>query len=131
MVATRYQAIPELRNDCAVVALQAIEDLTGLYDHVGIILSHTLKGGVRNTKVTQWLLDHGYKPARVPRRGQDKITGIVILRVNSRRMNHLVTMVDGRLYDRFYPYGVSLAQYRADRPTLKISIRLLYVKVSQ
>jgi hypothetical protein len=58
-------------------------------------------------------LKHKLRLIKTPRRGQDKINGIVHLYANNFTGHHLVAMVDGMVFDIAAPEGMPIKQYQS------------------
>src|SRR6266404_855880 len=126
------------KNDCVIVA---IANATGLsYDEIAAKLP-VGKHGVMHSEWTNYLKELGwYLSPSVPRRGQDKITGIVRLISNKKATGHLVYMRDGIVFDSFAPNGMSIKEYQSKqtrchiqqiwRPIVKIDIPVVDTDVS-
>lgn len=120
------------KNDCVIVA---IANATGLsYDEIAAKLTLG-KRGINHLDWTNYLKSLGwYLSPSVPRRGQDKITGIVRMISNKKATGHLVYMKNGIIFDSFAPNGMPIKEYQSKqtkyhiqqiwRREVKIDIRL-------
>ena len=106
-------------NDCAIVALSAYFGIP--YDDVLAELKDlaikfpmvwNFHKGTPTVLHNAFCFKRGLKPIPVPRRGQDKITGIVSLHAANAKNGHLVACIDGIIFDAFVPEGMPIAEYR-------------------
>ena len=98
-------------NDCAVVAVVAV---TGKpYEFVASELRYSPRHGVMCCHLDAFLSAEGFTRQPIPRRGQDKMTGLIRLTSGSKfSVGHLVIIVNGLIFDGFVK-GMPIAEYRA------------------
>src|SRR5215471_10470385 len=109
------------KNDCAIVALThyfgidyhcVINELQGYADKLGIKW-HREKG-TPQALINAFCYARGLnKVVKIPRRGQDKLTGIVTLYNNNKTQYHCVAMIDGNVFDLVAPEGMHISEYRS------------------
>jgi len=99
------------KNDCAVVALSTF--FNEPYDEVAAELGYDPKYGVMNDKTQEFCKKRGMVQLPVPRRGQEKLSGIArICSIGSRfASGHLVVLRDGILFDAAHPNGCPIRDY--------------------
>src|SRR5262245_54492112 len=114
------------KNDCVIVAIANANNLS--YENVAARLPKPdAKNGLFISQYEPLLKELGWIQQRViPRRGQDKITGLVRIKYGMRRMGHLVYMKVGIIFDAFHPNGITLAEYKARH--YNVHINMLWVK---
>jgi len=107
--------ISRSKNDCAVIALS--EFFNEPYDDVSKELEYNPKYGVRDEKTQEFCKKRGMVQLPVPRRGQEKLSGIArICSIGSRfASGHLVVLRDGILFDAAYPNGCPIREYLTRR----------------
>lgn len=107
------------KNDCTIVALTAYfgisyeqvrEELMGHAIRLGMVWK--MHKGTPNILCQAFCYKRGLSPRLVPRRGQDKITGIVSLHSAGASTGHMVAMIDGIVFDADNPNGMPIAQYQ-------------------
>lgn len=108
------------KNDCAIVALSAFFKLEPevIELEIGQIcgelgLNWRVDKGTPNLAWQKFAERRGLKANPVPRRGQDKMTGLICLRSGAgSRSGHMVCVISGLVFDAFVK-GMPIAQYRA------------------
>lgn len=118
----------QTKNDCAIVA---ISNATGMsYDDIAKRLPQPDKRrGIQNKDWTALIESLGWiKQRTIPRRGQDRITGIVRMISNKRASGHLVYMKNGIVYDSQHLTGLPIKEYQL-RHT-KCHIQMIWIKPS-
>lgn len=106
-------------NDCAIVACShyfgisydnvALE-FQELVDRANITWQRTMGTPIFITR--SFFYKRGLKMVKVPRHGQEKISGVVSMHRNGALKGHLVAMIDGIVFDAFEPEGLPIKQYQ-------------------
>ncbi len=107
------------KNDCTIVALthyfgldynDVREELLALSIKLGIVWN--MHKVTPNILAQAFCYKRGLKSTLVPRRGQDKITGIVSMHATGTKKGHMVAMIDGIVFDALQPEGMPIKDYQ-------------------
>lgn len=106
-------------NDCAIVALcnyfgvdyaEVVTELLAIAVEKGVVWN--IKRETPNAISWEFCRKRGLIQRTVPRRGQEKISGIVSLHSAGARLGHMVVMIDGIVFDAFFPEGIPIKEYQ-------------------
>lgn len=115
------------KNDCAIVA---IANATGLsYDEIQSRLPKPGKHGLSHDSFVPLIESFGFvRLQKIPRRGQEKITGIVRMISNKRVSGHLVYMKNGIVFDSFHPQGIPIKDYQSR--ISKCHVQMIWIRLT-
>ena len=108
------------KNDCAIVAFShyfgidydsVTNELQSYANELGINWIRT--NGTPIILIRCYCLKHKLRLIKTPRRGQDKITGIVHMYSDNFKRHHLVAMIDGYVFDIAAPNGMPIKDYQS------------------
>lgn len=100
------------KNDCVIVAISNAtgKDYKTVQTELGVT---STPDGIQLSVYRPYLIRLGWtKRQSIPRRGQDKITGIARLIGSSRIYGHLVYIKSGIVYDILAPNGMPIKDYQ-------------------
>ncbi len=106
-------------NDCAIVACShyfgidydvIVAEFQSIADSLCIRWNRSV--GTPSDITSIFCRRRGLNNYPVPRRGQDKITGIVSMHSANAARGHMVAMIDGIVFDAFVPEGKPIAEYQ-------------------
>lgn len=106
-------------NDCAIVALthyfglpyeEVLLELYAIAKELGI--KWNPHKGTPNVISWRFCEKRGLIKRSVPRRGQDKISGLVQLHSAGASSGHMVAMIDGYVFDAIFPDGIPIKEYQ-------------------
>jgi hypothetical protein len=107
-------------NDCAIVACShyfgihydaVVTEFQTIADELGIQWKR--QKGTPSCITDMFCARRGLNQYPVPRRGQEKITGVISLHSANARSGHMVCMIDGIVFDAFAPEGIPIREYQS------------------
>lgn len=108
-------------NDCAIVACSTYLGIP--YDDVKraffmiALDNHIVWNCHKGTPTfisSRFMANKGLtKCTTIPRRGQDRISGIVSMHSAGAKSGHMVTMINGTVFDAFVPEGMLIKEYQS------------------
>lgn len=99
-------------NDCVPIALSNFFDL--LYDEVATAVEYRPGKGSPSSKTTDFLKSHGMVEMPVPRRGQEKMNGIIRTCSKGSKFYacHVAVVRHGIVFDSIAPDGLPIKEYK-------------------
>lgn len=98
------------KNDCAPIALANWLELD--YEHVCKEVNYKSECGVSHYHACKFMREHGMARFPVPRRGQDKMTGIIQFKYPGRRLRHLAVVRNGLVFETSTPDGMPIKDWK-------------------
>ena len=107
-------------NDCAIVACSHYFGIPydKVLDEFRLISSahgqtYKISNGTPRYVTNVFLVSKGLKKrSKIPRRGQNKISGIVVMVNVNKTKAHMVAMIDGMVFDTVSPEGTPIDVYQ-------------------